>query len=67
MRMNRLHGTVADRPIDAQVVQAPVQRVQGQDDPVIDRISSIIFGPGGNRSDDIYLKSMPKYDKGNCN
>jgi hypothetical protein len=66
MRMNRLHGTVADRPIDAQVVQTPVQRVQNsadQGDSAIDRINSIIFGPG-NSANDVYLKSMPRYGKG---
>lgn len=66
MKMNRLHGTVADRPIDAQVVQTPVQRVQGssgQGDSTIDRINSIIFGPG-NQADDVYIKSMPTYGKG---
>lgn len=66
MRLNNLHGTVADRPVNAQVVRRTEQRnpeQTNQDDSVINRMRSVLFGFDDD-PEVINLASLPDYDKG---
>ena len=63
MKVNRLRDTVADRPIDVQIVDSPIESTDSAPSQVslIDRIMGTL---NSNQGRDISLADIPSYDKG---
>jgi hypothetical protein len=67
MRINKLRGTVADRPIDVQVIQESGGSNQsldkGQAKSLFEKIQSFLSDSNFGESD-IWLNDIPSYGKG---
>ena len=65
MRINRLRGTVADRPVDVPVAEQsdgnPGASASLPDHPTM--LSRLLYSLGGN-GQDVQLRDLPAYDKG---
>ncbi|MFC1783564.1 hypothetical protein ACFL02_08260 [Planctomycetota bacterium] len=66
MKINKLRGTVADRPLDTSIVKSDTNDlpVRSFDQTPVSFFDKVLYALGSNQEQDLRISDIPNYDKG---